>query len=1278
MSDNNQSGFLPSSMGELGDFLSWIQEYLQDKNVRDAILVDIGLDPNEREEENDKENPVADASLNSIQQYRASVKPDETAFNSAKRDLKAFYTAIKDFLKLYKATDRIDKFTYRFFELLATNYIRLKYPGLYYSGQLFGFLVESRVSAPKAEKEDGIVVENIWNFLTDPFHYTDDLLKFIFLNKSGWTLALSGTFTYLQIAEKLPEGSRFLYSWDVLPKKWIPENKEDFQKSFHAERLLKRLREDFKAIFEGKNDEETWKEIEKIEAGQETEPAEAGKKIRALYHDTIEKWKRGDWFDYLSENAFSFDIKFPEEKGSESAKYLGATIFFVPKEEDPTHNDQSEEGFGSHFRLFISLNGEINLKYAINDNWDWIIKTSSGDLLDLFISDSIHFDSFGDLRFETGVQRKIDPKTGASYNLPEASGTRLALGAMQASAFYDKEDYGLEIGLKDNALVISGEKADGFLKEIMPAGDTPLKFSLGVGYSKKKGFYTSYDVGSLNDLLKKDADKKDPEKEKAFFLQARDAGKEKEAKKTEEGTKSPFDAVFPIHKNMGLVNFESVDWDYGPLTNEDTLGARLNVLTTFSTKLGPLYIRVDKIGLQAKVLTPKAGGDLGALDFSFGFAPPRSVGLRIESGLIAGGGFLEFDPDNHRYAGVLALKFWKIELTAIALINTRLPNKQKGFSMLISLSVLFNPAIQIGFSFTLSGVGGLIGIHRTVKVDVLRNRIRNGSIRSIMFPENVIANAPKIISDLRAVFPPQKKHYVFAPFLRIGYGTPAIVEVDLGVLWEHPFKDRIILLGSVGIYLPNKALKKRLVELHVDVFGDFNIAESYIVIEGRLRDSHVVGISLSGGFAFVLDWGRSPQFLLSVGGYHPRYKKPARFPDIPRLSALIKRGKSIRLSCEYYQAITSNSFQIGFSAELVVKKGKARAYGFLGFNALLQFDPFFFETDIAISVGVSYRGRKFFGVDLYFLLSGPKPWRAKGYAKIKILFFSLKVRFDYSWGGKQKAAKTSISASNLLGKLERQMLESGNWAGKLPARAEQAESLRSLEESEKQDRVIMHPSGFLEVRQTLLPLNRSIEKMGNTYIENSPAYQITDYEIGAKSSAQIESGKRKHLLEYFSRGQVEDLKDNEKLSTADFDLMPAGVRLAADEAFDFSTEMTFTENEFEDIILEEAEIIRTSENAANWQEQRSLNLSGRRKNIRSSQADEMFGLVEELPEYDEKGYKIVSRDYIEAPEKLKNRYFWSYSAAKDYLHTHWPEEAWENWQITEEEIKADEEALIDY
>ncbi|MBK6284610.1 MAG: hypothetical protein IPF54_20040 [Draconibacterium sp.] len=77
------------------------------------------------------------------------------------------------------------------------------------------------------------------------------------------------------------------------------------------------------------------------------------------------------------------------------------------------------------------------------------------------------------------------------------------------------------------------------------------------------------------------------------------------------------------------------------------------------------------------VSPPNRRGDLGTTDSLLDLHHPMEWVSRIDSEIITGGGFLELDFDNHRYAGVLDLKLAlekrAIGIIAIGLINTLLP-----------------------------------------------------------------------------------------------------------------------------------------------------------------------------------------------------------------------------------------------------------------------------------------------------------------------------------------------------------------------------------------------------------------------------------------------------------------------------------------------------------------------------------------------------------------------------------------------------------------------------
>ena len=1256
----DQKGFMQKVIGSIGNLISWTIEKMQNTAFRDSVLLDLGLDPSE-------ENEFPESSIDNINAYRNAINPDKEALTAAIQDLKAFYRMVKEYILLWGFSDSVDEYGYRFFEFMGSHYIRTTYPKRYYLFQLLGFLVQSRLTVEGAVKREGANVANIWNLLTDPLGYIVNFPEN--MRKSGWLRldstedaeANSAFFLLLNLIVAITDENpnmRFLFGWDRLPRAFNETTKSEFRSSYRGGNLLAEIQGDPASEFPGPpgaTDNAWWDYIEGTV--NKEQPTDQDKVVSDAFLLAVERWKRGEWEDNISETAYSFDFELPDADNSNLTSFLGGTLFWVSAEDFPTDLIQNN---GTEIvpagGLFASLNGELNYKYPVQDDWKFGFKTSSGDLMDLFLGQNSDIHVLGDMEAKLELKKKRDKDTGATYQLPNADGTRFAVGEIKISTKLGVKDVGLEIGLKENAFIFSAKEADSFLRKVMPPGEVPLKFSMVAGLSKKKGFYIKHDIDILNDIL-------DPEEPEQPDPEPPSGGEApgQVLPQTDERTRA-MDLKFPIHKKMGVVDFKKVQWSVGKTDRENMLGGKLSITTTVTSKLGPVFIQVEKIGMKMEVVMPEEGGNLENMDLDLGFLPPRGVGLRIEAEAISGGGFLELDWENHRYAGVLALNFLDLELVAVGLINTRLPNNQPGFSMLISIGVIFDPPFQLPYQFTLNGVGGLVGINRTMKVDVLQDRIRDGAITSIMFPRDVIENAPKIISDLRAIFPPEEGHTVVAPFLKIGWGTSTILEVDLGIFLEFPFSGRLILLGGIGIYLPNKEVEERLVEIHIDVFGDFNFAESYVLIEGRLRDSQIEGVTLTGGFAFVLDWGAQPQFLMSVGGYHPRYKKPARFPDIPRLTAQINKGDDIRVSCKYYQAITSNSYQIGFSADLLVKKGKAVATGYFEMNALLQFDPLYFEFDIKISIRVAYRSRTFAGVDLEFLLSGPKPWRATGFAKIKILFFSLKIKFNYSWGGEQEIAPVTVTAAKLLSDLKIQLAEQNNWTGKLPLKYSRAEALRSVDAPEDQGQILVHPGGYLELRQTLIPLNRKITKLGNSKVTNDPVYRIDSYQFG--NGQAINVGQDGTLMEHFARAQYEFLSDEEKISAADFELMAAGVNLVNDQTFDLATVMESTGNDFEDIILGDPSGEKQVKSSYNWQEKRSRNLTGSRRAVDANRPEEVFGLVDTLPETEPKTFEIVSKTTLERPEKLGDQYFQSYAAAKDYLEDNW-KDGWKDWQIRE-------------
>ena len=90
--------------------------------------------------------------------------------------------------------------------------------------------------------------------------------------------------------------------------------------------------------------------------------------------------------------------------------------------------------------------------------------------------------------------------------------------------------------------------------------------------------------------------------------------------------------------------------------------------------------------------------------------------------------------------------------SAFALLNTRLPNGQTGFSLAASIFGEFN--LPLGYGFFLTGLGGVIGVNRTVDTTRCAMCCSTAGSTTCLFPADPIANAATILEDMAAILPP--------------------------------------------------------------------------------------------------------------------------------------------------------------------------------------------------------------------------------------------------------------------------------------------------------------------------------------------------------------------------------------------------------------------------------------------------------------------------------------------------------------------------------------------
>jgi hypothetical protein len=737
--------------------------------------------------------------------------------------------------------------------------------------------------------------------------------------------------------------------------------------------------------------------------------------------------------------------------------------------------------------IFMVPFGELNISRDIGS---WRLGVGvSGNLKGFQLSkDGFAMLEAGENGFALDLTLEKNSEGATDFLIGSATGTRLEIGEMSFNGGIilsdTKKEYFFKALLNNCAIVLKSGDGDGFIQKILSGVDARADFSLNIGWDNGNGFHID-GSGAL-------------------------------------------EIAVPLHITIGPINIDTATIRISPDFETKSIPIDLGIDATL--ELGPFTGTVQGIGISLGVAFPETGGNMGPLQLSAAFKPPTGLGLSIDAQGFSGGGFLFLDADKGEYAGGLEVSFQDtLSLKIIGILNTIMPDGTNGFSLILIITAEFTP-IQLGFGFTLNGVGGLIGINRTVEIDVLQSGVKDGSLNSILFPEDIVANAIQIVTDIKKVFPVYEGQYAFGPMAEIGYGSPTLITLQLGLIIELPDPVRIAILGVLRCLLPDEEFK--LLSLQVNFLGVIDFEKKYISFDASLYDSKLLTFTLTGDMALRLSWGSDPVFVLSVGGFHPSYEPPANLGlgDMERLSINLFSGNNPRLRIENYFAVTSNTAQFGANGQLYVSKAGFDVEGYIGFDVLFQFSPFYFIAQISASLSVSYEGEDILSIHLSLSLDGPTPWHAKGKASFSFLVFDVTVSISETFGD---AKNTVLAPVDVWPLLEAALKEKANWQAEIPSGSNLLVTLKTIEADD--DTIIAHPCGILNISQKLVPLNMNIDKYGNQSVSGDSTFSISKVVIGTE---QTGTGT---LKEEFAPGQYFEYSDAEKLSSKDFEKYDSGL-----------------------------------------------------------------------------------------------------------------------------------------
>jgi hypothetical protein len=759
--------------------------------------------------------------------------------------------------------------------------------------------------------------------------------------------------------------------------------------------------------------------------------------------------------------------------------------------------------------LFLSFGGGISAEHTV-ENTTYRFKTGATGALDLFIpfgGSPLAFTAGGD----PSVWVKLDVVQAApsvpALTIGDADGTRIDVDKFLFGVELTGEGAGFRLGIEKAALVIDLSEGDGFLGQL-PGGEVRVEFGLVFTADTEHGL------------------------------------------RVEGGTQAR--ATLPINASLfGVFTIHHLEIALGPSTQGRDLALELS--GAFSLHLGPFTATVDRIGMLLDVGFGE--GNLGFLDAALGLKPPNGIGLLLDVGVVKGGGYLYVDAQRGEYAGALELKIGPVSVKAIAILSTKMPDGSPGWALLLLIYGQFAP-IQLSWGFTLTGIGGMIGLQHAVSIDALSSGMRSGVLDDILFPADPVGDAPRIINRLRTVFPVTPRALTFGPMLELGWGTPSIVIIRLGVIVQLDNAigpgggsvefGRLVIIGQLLVQmLPKATGTPPILKLLVDILGYYDAESARLGFVARLRDSQVAGITLTGMLVVQADFGEDPSFVLAAGGFHPRFQDipPGTPAPIDRIGFKLEIAV-VKITIDGYFAVAASTVQAGASIRAEAKLGPVSIEGWLGFDAIFYFEPYFhFEADIRAGVAVKFKGRRLAGVELKMTLSGPGLWRAVGSVSFSILFWDIEKSFDESIG---EAPETPAIATDVAALVRQELSNTGNWSAQLPVGGEAFVTIGPIQGVTG---VLAHPLGRLVVTQRVAPLGLTLQRFGNTQVQGPNRFDLEKVEIGGQTVASPTT-----LTEAFTRAHFVDMTEEEKLSAPSFERFTAGVsvgtaayRLPADQ-----------------------------------------------------------------------------------------------------------------------------------
>ena len=297
-------------------------------------------------------------------------------------------------------------------------------------------------------------------------------------------------------------------------------------------------------------------------------------------------------------------------------------------------------------------------------------------------------------------------------------------------------------------------------------------------------------------------------------------------------------------------------------------------------------------------------------------------------------------------------------------------SEDKSFFIYGALSAATGGGVRIGpIEFTAIALG--FGINRRVVVPGIEDVADFPLVKMVMGEggyqkedktadiRNQLGEAIKdpveVLEEMVDSFPAEKDQYFVCAGVRFTIATTVDCFGLIIVQWGNDFE--FALLGLARFKYPRDISAKPLCYIEMQILMSIKPGEGTFKLQALLTSNSWIineDCKVTGGFA-VFVWfagDHKGDFVITQGGYHPRFRRPDHYPIVPRLGLNWPVDEKLSIKGGSYMAVTPSCLMLGAKLEATFHSGRISAWYTAYLDVVVAWSPFHFEVEMGISLRI--------------------------------------------------------------------------------------------------------------------------------------------------------------------------------------------------------------------------------------------------------------------------------------------------------------------------------------